>query len=99
MVSTKKDFIGSVLRQRPGVSDPSRPRLVGFRPVDRSETIHAGAHFVRKGASFTTANDEGWMSSVCHSPTLGHAIGLGFIRDGAERMGGDGAGGGCASWP
>jgi methylglutamate dehydrogenase subunit C len=32
-------------------------------------------------------NDEGWMTSVAHSPTLGHSIGLGFIRRGHERIG------------
>jgi sarcosine oxidase subunit alpha len=32
-------------------------------------------------------NDQGWMSSVAHSPTLGHAIGLGFLKHGQARMG------------
>ena len=27
------------------------------------------------------------MSSVAFSPTLGHSIGLGFIKNGAERIG------------
>ena len=87
MVSAKKDFIGSVLRHRPGLTDPSRPRLAGFRPVDRTARIHTGAHFIGHGKAFTTENDEGWMSSACHSPTLGHDIGLGFIRHAHERHG------------
>jgi sarcosine oxidase subunit alpha len=60
---------------------------MGFKPVDPNERIHAGAHFVAKGATFETANDQGWMSSAAYSPTLGHAIGLGFIGNGAERLG------------
>ena len=32
-------------------------------------------------------NDQGWMSSVAYSPTLGHSIGLGFIKRGHERLG------------
>ena len=32
-------------------------------------------------------NDQGWMSSVAYSPSLGHSIGLGFIKRGHERMG------------
>jgi sarcosine oxidase subunit alpha len=32
-------------------------------------------------------DDQGWMSSVAHSPTLGHAIGLGFLKRGQARMG------------
>ena len=87
MVSAKKDFIGSVLCHRPGLTDPGRPRLAGFRPVDRTARIHTGAHFIGHGKAFTTENDEGWMSSACHSPTLGHDIGLGFIRHAHERHG------------
>jgi len=87
MVATNKDFIGSTLRHRPGLVDDARPRMMGFRPIDPAESIHAGAHFVGKGQAFTTANDEGWMSSAVYSPTLGHSIGLGFIRHGAERIG------------
>ncbi len=62
-------------------------RLVGFRPVDRSVLLSGGAHFVRPGKSATTENDEGWMSSVAYSPELGHSIGLGFIKQGQDRMG------------
>ncbi|NND92457.1 MAG: sarcosine oxidase subunit alpha, partial [Granulosicoccus sp.] len=87
MVSRKKDCIGNVLSQRPGLVDPERPRLVGFRPVERSVPLRAGAHFISAGRDVITRNDEGWMSSVAYSPTLGHSIGLGFIRRGAERMG------------
>ena len=32
-------------------------------------------------------NDEGWLSSVAFSPTLGHYIGLGFIERGETRIG------------
>jgi len=87
MVSQKKDCIGNVLSHRPGLIDPHRPRLVGFKPVDRDHRLRAGAHFVSAAKAVTTANDEGWMSSVAWSPTLGHSIGLGFLIDGAERIG------------
>jgi sarcosine oxidase subunit alpha len=87
MVSGKKDCIGGVLCQRPELNRPDGLRLMGFRPVDRGATLAAGAHFLAEGAAAVTANDEGWMSSVAHSPTLGHAIGLGFIRRGNERLG------------
>ena len=32
-------------------------------------------------------NDEGYMTSVAHSPHLGSWIGLGLIRNGAARIG------------
>ncbi len=87
MVSQKKDSIGNALSQRPGLKDPDRPQLVGFKPVDRNAQLRAGAHFIEKGAAVVTANDQGWMSSVAYSPSLGHSIGLGFIRRGQERIG------------
>ena len=87
MVSDRKDCVGNALSRRPGLVDPARPRLVGFVPVDPTARLRAGAHFVAPGAAVTTANDEGWMSSVAFSPTLGHSIGLGFLARGAERAG------------
>jgi sarcosine oxidase subunit alpha len=32
-------------------------------------------------------NDEGYMTSVAFSPSIGHWIGLGFLARGPERMG------------
>jgi len=87
MVSSKKDCIGNVLSRRAGLSDPHRPALVGFLAVDPDQRLRAGAHFVREGRDVVTANDEGWMSSVAFSPTLDRYIGLGFLQDGAERLG------------
>ncbi len=87
MVSKKKDCIGRVLAERPELAREDGLRLMGFRPVDRTQGLPAGAHFLARGAEAVTANDEGWMSSVAFSPTLGHSIGLGFIRRGAERLG------------
>ena len=55
--------------------------------MDRAQPLKAGWHFVDKGASADMANDQGWMTSVAYSPSLGHSVGLGFIKSGAERMG------------
>jgi len=87
MMSTKKDYIGRVMAGREGLVDPARPSLAGFRPVDPSARLRAGAHFLGRGADATAANDEGYMTSVAFSPSLGHWIGLGLIRDGAARIG------------
>ncbi len=87
MVSKKKDCIGNILSERPGMNREDGLELMGFRPLDRSQDLPAGAHFLAPGAEPATANDEGWMTSVAWSPELGHAIGLGFIRNGHARIG------------
>ncbi len=33
------------------------------------------------------AHDQGYVTSACYSPILGHSIGLGFVKDGSERLG------------
>lgn len=87
MMSTKKDYIGRVLAQREGLADPSRPSFAGFRPVDRSQRLRAGAHFLPKDAGSYASNDQGYMTSVAYSPMCGHWIGLGLIQNGAGRIG------------
>ena len=87
LLSRKKDFIGRVLAGRPGLIAPERPVLVGVRPVNRAARLYAGAHFLDAGAAATLANDQGFLSSVAFSPTLGHWIGLGFLGRGAARVG------------
>lgn len=87
MVSSKKDFIGSVLGKRPGLVDPQRPALVGFRPVDRSDRLRSGAHFIPRNAMASATVSEGHMTSTAYSPSNAHWIGLGFLKNGANRMG------------
>ncbi|HXE02529.1 MAG TPA: sarcosine oxidase subunit alpha family protein [Hyphomicrobium sp.] len=87
MVSTKKDFIGRVLGTRPGLLDPNRPSLTGFRPVDRSERLRSGAHFVARDVEVKPSTDDGHMTSVAYSPTLGHWVGLGLLKRAPERLG------------
>ncbi|WP_454617729.1 sarcosine oxidase subunit alpha family protein [Bradyrhizobium cenepequi] len=87
MMSKKKDFIGRVLAERPGLVDPERPALVGIQPIDRAARLRAGAHVLARGAKATMENDEGYVTSVAFSPMLGHWIGLGFIKRGPARIG------------
>ena len=87
MVSSKKDFIGRVMAQRPGLTDPSRPCLVGLRPVDLQQRVRAGAHLLAPGAASVAANDQGHVTSSAYSPTLGHPIALGLLERGATRHG------------
>ena len=87
MVSKKKDCIGNTLSERDYLNREDGLNLVGFKPVNEAKSLQAGAHFVAKENEATMANDEGWMTSVCYSPNLGYSIGLGFINNGANRLG------------
>jgi heterotetrameric sarcosine oxidase alpha subunit len=87
MASAKKDYIGRVMADRPAFRDPNRPTLVGFKPVDRGARLRAGAHFVGIGRPADVDHDEGYMTSVAFSPSLGHWIGLGLLTRGPARIG------------
>ena len=87
MMSKKKDYIGRVLAERPALVAANRLRLTGFRPVDRGQRLRAGAHFLPTGADACAENDQGYMTSVAHSPTLGHWVGLGLLSNATARMG------------
>jgi len=87
MVSDKKDCIGKAMAARPGLTDPARERLVGLRPVDPEAPVSAGAHLFDAGQQAVSVNDQGYVTSVGWSPTLGTNLCLGFLKHGPERVG------------
>jgi methylglutamate dehydrogenase subunit C len=87
LLSKGKDYVGRVMAQRPGLLSPDRPALAGFKPVDRSQRLWSGAHFIAPGAHAAGSADQGYMTSVAYSPTLGHWIGLGLLVGGPSRHG------------
>ena len=87
MVSKKKDCIGNTLSERAGLNEPDALRLVGLKPVDASRTVTAGGHLMNKGGPVDAAHDQGYVTSAAYSPILGSSIGLGLLKNGAERMG------------
>ena len=62
-------------------------RQVGIRPVNRDDPVPAGAHLMNAHGPVDAAHDQGYVTSACYSPNLGHAIALGFLKDGANRKG------------
>ncbi|MBW5434046.1 sarcosine oxidase subunit alpha family protein [Bradyrhizobium canariense] len=87
MMSSKKDFIGRLMARREALLQSDRPTLVGLRPINNAERLRAGAHFISMGRTANTDNDEGYMTSVAYSPSLGHWIGLGLLKNGPRRVG------------
>ena len=80
MASTKKSFVGNVLRHRPELNRADRPQLIGIFPKDRSQTFNGGALLCVPGDE--TGFGAGWITAVTHSPALGHWIGIGYISGG-----------------
>lgn len=87
MMQKDRDFIGRVLSRREALTSPARPRLVGFRPVRRDGLISAGAHLFDTAAAISPAGDDGYLTSVSYSPSLGSMIGLGLLKQGSDRIG------------
>lgn len=88
MVSTTKpDFIGKAMLAREGMQAPDRPRLVGVKPLDPNTSFRTGSHILADGAAATLESDQGYVTSSCFSPHLGHTIGLALIKNGPERIG------------
>ena len=86
MVSPKKDCIGQAAARRPGLLGPEREQLIGLRSKSGA-AITAGAHLFTPGDVVERATDQGYVTSVGFSPTLGAWLGLGFLKNGRERIG------------
>lgn len=87
MVSAKKDCIGKALAARPGLSGEAREQMVGLRPSGEVKLLTAGAHLFNAQDDAVRENDQGYITSVAWSPTLGVNLGLGFLKDGRARHG------------
>lgn len=87
MVSAKKDSVGRVSSRRPGLSGPAREQLVGLKPVGAVKQILGGAHLFNEGAAISRENDQGYITSHCFSPHLGHPIAQAFVLNGHARTG------------
>lgn len=84
---TKADFIGKRMSSRFGLTAADRYQLVGLVPVDADEAFPAGAHLLKEDARPSLLNDQGHVTSVCHSPVLDHCIALALLKSGRERIG------------
>ncbi|MCB2101455.1 MAG: sarcosine oxidase subunit alpha family protein [Rhodobacterales bacterium] len=89
MVSTKKPFIGHVLKDRPGLTEGGRKQLVGLVPVDKRTPIPETCQIVKPGV--VTGRDpvpiEGHVTAGTFSPSVGHPIALALVKDGRARLG------------
>jgi sarcosine oxidase subunit alpha len=84
MVSAKKDCIGKAAAARPGMVGAERDQLVGLKAA---LPMGAGAHLFTMGDRVHRETDQGYVTSVCYSPTLDAHLGLAFLRNGRARHG------------
>ncbi|UWQ73689.1 sarcosine oxidase subunit alpha family protein [Leisingera sp. M658] len=87
MMSRKKDFLGKPMSTREGLMAEDRMRMVGLKPVGAAKEITAGAHLFTPGDPVERIYDQGYVTSAGYSPTLGHPIGLAFLKEGPDRIG------------
>jgi glycine cleavage system aminomethyltransferase T len=85
MISANKDCIGKGAALRSGLLE-GRDLLVGLRPVNDAP-ITAGAHLFAPGEDVRRENDQGYVTRVCYSPTMGGYLGLAFLQNGRARHG------------
>ena len=83
--STKKPFVGSVLRHRSALSDASRPSLVGLM-IDGEVGAKPGMLlFPREGTM--EGHGDGLVTSTTYSPALERYIAMGLLTRGKQRVG------------
>jgi sarcosine oxidase subunit alpha len=58
-----------------------------LRPIDPADRLRAGAHLIPGDAEAIAKNDQGYVTSIAFSPSLGHWLGLGLLAHGPERHG------------
>ncbi|ATG34955.1 sarcosine oxidase subunit alpha [Phaeobacter piscinae] len=87
MLRSGKSCVGREMALRAGLVDKTRMRLVGIKPIGAVQQLTAGAHLFDPEDPVTRVSDQGYVTSVCYSPTLGHVIGLALIKAGPDRIG------------
>ncbi len=87
MVAKGKDSFGKVMASRPSLLERSREQLVGLKPVGAVQKLLAGSIAIEVGEDPIRPNVQGYLTSVCYSPTLEKMIGLGFVKNGHSRIG------------
>jgi glycine cleavage system aminomethyltransferase T len=87
MLSKKKAFIGQAMAARPGLVDPERMQMVGLKPIGAVKELSAGAHLFNPEEPVERIFDQGYVTSAGFSPLMGHMIALGFLKQGANRIG------------
>jgi len=77
------DFVGRGALTLPEYNRPERLQLVGVVGIDPAKPLGNGAHLIRS----ESRRSEGYITSACFSPTLGHPVALARLEQGRARLG------------
>jgi len=81
-----EDFIGKRSALRADGLRDDRLNLVGLEPVDDGGLLTPGTHVIGTDAPIPSAS-EGFVTSSYDSPSLGHPVALGLVKNGRNRIG------------
>lgn len=84
VASKQAHFVGRRSLLRPAARDPDRLQLVGLIPADRRTRLPPGAQVC---ATRPPAPSQGYVTSSCFSPALGHPVALAMLQCGRQRLG------------
>lgn len=79
------DFIGRRSLSLPYAVSAAREELVGLRCV--AGVLRVGGRVLAEDASAPPCKTVGYVTSACHSPSLGYHVGLALIENGSRRLG------------
>ena len=76
LVNVARSAVGVALLDRPGLTDPERPQLVGLRAADGRASFAGGAQLT---ADADSVHSVGYVTSAVYSPQLGETVGLALV--------------------
>ena len=82
-----EDFIGCRSLQRPNDQRDDRLQFVGLESIEPQQPLPLGGHIISGANLSIPENSQGYVTSVCVSPTLNRCIGLGLVKFGRQRTG------------
>lgn len=87
MQSSKKPYVGNILKSREGLCVPNRQQLVGLAPIDGMVALKAGYLLFEGDGTEPAGHGLGQVTSVTYSPALGRHIALALLAEGRARAG------------
>jgi sarcosine oxidase subunit alpha len=81
----KDDFIGKRSLSLAFATSPEREQLVGLVPLEGK--LEVGGRILASNYAKPPCPTDGYVTSACFSPSVGHAIGLALLERGHARLG------------